>query len=131
MKNTVLWIAQLFAALYMAYTVVAFKFPGAEVSKHIFATIGMEPAGRIGSGIAELIAAILLLIPRTSWMGALLGLGTMSGAIFFHFTSLGIEIVDPTTKKGDGGALFYTAIAIWACCLVVLILRRKQLPIKI
>ncbi len=131
MKNIVLWVAQLFAAGYMAFTVVAFKFPAHPDSIHIFTKIGMEPIARIGSGVVELIAAVLLLIPKTSWIGALLGLGTMSGAIFFHLTSLGIEVVSPTTNKGDGGALFYTAIAIWVCCLVVLILRRKQLPIKI
>lgn len=125
MKNIVTWVAQLFAALYMLYTVIAFKFPGAIDSIHIFSKIGMEPHGRIGSGVVELIASVLLLIPKYSWVGAFLGLGTMSGAIFFHLTSLGIEV------KGDGGALFATAITIWVCCLLVLILRKKHIPIKL
>jgi hypothetical protein len=35
-----------------------FKFTGAEESIYIFTKVGMEPWGRIGSGVGELIAAI-------------------------------------------------------------------------
>ena len=73
-----------------------FKFTGAPESIYIFETVGMEPWGRIGSGIVELIASVLLLIRRTAWLGALLALGTICGAIFFHLTILGIEV------QGDG-----------------------------
>ena len=82
----------------------------------------MEPWGRIGSGIAELIAAILLLIPRTKVLGALMALGVISGAIFFHLTKLGIEV------QGDGGTLFIMAIAVFVLSLIVVILHRKEVP---
>ena len=81
----------------------------------------MEPYGRIGSGIMELIAAILLLVPRTAWLGAVLGIGVISGAIFFHLTKLGIEV------QGDGGLLFYLAVVVLICCLVTLYIHKKDI----
>lgn len=95
-----------------------FKFTGAAESVHIFTTLGVEPWGRIGSGIAELIAAVLLLIPRVSWMGAALALGIMGGAVLSHLTVLGIEIL------GDGGTLFLLALIVAACSAAVLWLQR-------
>lgn len=99
-----------------------FKFSGAEESIYIFTTVGMEPAGRYGSGVAELIASILILIPATSWLGALLGLGVISGAIFFHLTKLGIEV------QGDGGYLFVLAVVVFVCCAIIAFISRKQIP---
>lgn len=99
-----------------------FKFTAAEESVYIFSQIGMEPYGRIGIGIAELIAGILILIPRTAWIGAGLSAGVISGAIFFHLTKLGIEVL------GDKGALFYTAVLVFILSLVVLWLERKKIP---
>lgn len=103
------WIA----AIILAQTLY-FKFTGAEESVWIFQQLGAEPWGRLGSGVAELICVILLLIPRTAWLGALLGLGVISGAIFSHLFLLGIDV------KGDGGLLFYLALVVWVCCAVVL-----------
>ena len=100
-----------------------FKFTGAEESIYIFETIGMEPWGRIGSGIVELIAAILILINRTAWLGALLALGVICGAIFFHLTSLGIEV------QGDGGFLFILACVVFVGSLIILWQERKHIPI--
>ncbi len=91
-----------------------FKFAGAPESVYIFKTLGIEPWGRYGSGVAELIAAILLLIPRTSWMGAALALGIMGGAIISHLTVLGIEVM------GDGGTLFMLALAVAVCSAFIL-----------
>lgn len=99
-----------------------FKFTAAEESVYIFSQIGMEPYGRIGIGIAELIAGILILIPRTAWIGAGLSAGVISGAIFFHLTKLGIEVL------GDKGALFYTAVLVFVLSLAVLWLERKKIP---
>jgi putative oxidoreductase len=99
-----------------------FKFTGAAESVYIFETIGMEPMGRIGSGIVELIAALLLLARRTAWLGAALALGTMSGALFFHLTTLGIEI------QGDGGFLFILAVVVFVASAIILIKERNNIP---
>jgi len=96
MKNNVfIWVIKLVAVVILVQTLY-FKFTGAEESVYIFSTIGAEPFGRIGSGIVELIASILILIPRTTLLGALMGLGTMSGALLTHLVFLGIEV------KNDG-----------------------------
>lgn len=106
------WILRVLAAIIMLQTLF-FKFTGAEESVYIFSTLGMEPWGRIGTGVVELIASVLLLIPRTTSMGALLGLGVMSGALFFHFTKLGIEV------KGDHGQLFIYALIVFISCFIL------------
>ena len=94
-----------------------FKFTAAPVSVHIFSTLGIEPWGRIGTGVIELLAGILLLWQRTSMYGALLALGIMAGAILSHVIFLGIEIL------GDGGHVFILAIIVTVCSLGVLITR--------
>ena len=116
----VTWILRLIAAIIMLQTLF-FKFTASEESVYIFSTVGMEPWGRIGSGIAELIASILILFPRTTWLGALLGLGVMSGAIFFHLSKLGIVV------KNDGGQLFIYAVLVFISCLALLIIYRHHL----
>ena len=98
-----------------------FKFTGAPESIYIFTKLGMEPVGRIGIGILELIAGILLFIPKTNHFGALLGLGIISGAIFFHLTKLGIVVQD------DGGQLFYLAMSVFFGCLIILFLKKDTL----
>lgn len=114
MKNPIfIWIVKLVAVIILVQTLY-FKFTGAEESVYIFTTLGVEPFGRIGSGIVEFIASILILIPRTTLLGALLGLGTMAGAIFSHLFILGIEV------KNDGGTLFILAIITFLCCLVLI-----------
>jgi uncharacterized membrane protein YphA (DoxX/SURF4 family) len=100
-----------------------FKFTAHPDSVYIFSKLGMEPWGRIGVGVAELITSILLLIPRTTGIGALLGLGTISGAIFFHLFILGIEV------NGDHGKVFYLALIVFFACLLILWRERKSLPI--
>lgn len=108
------WGARLLAALIMLQTLY-FKFTGSEESVYIFTTVGMEPWGRIGVGIAELIAAILLLFNRTAWLGGGLALGLMVGAIGMHLTLLGISVNE------DGGYLFFLAVAVTACSVYVLV----------
>jgi len=118
--NIFFWVLRIVAA-YILLQTLRFKFTGAEESIYIFTTVGMEPWGRIVSGIVELIAAVLLLIPRTTAIGASLAIGTMSGAIFFHLTTLGIEVMN------DGGQLFYMGIAVWVCSAILLFFHRHQL----
>lgn len=118
----VLWLCRIVAAVIMLQTLY-FKFTAAPESVYIFSTLGMEPAGRIGSGVGELVASILLLVPSISWLGALMGLGVISGAIFFHLTKLGIEV------QGDGGLLFIYAVVVFVCCAVVAWISRAQIPV--
>lgn len=116
------WIAQIIVAAILLQTLF-FKFTGAEESKYIFSTLGLEPWGRIGSGVVELIAAALLLYPRTPALGAILSLGVISGAIISHLTKLGIIV------KDDGGLLFALACVVFVGSLVVLSFRRFEIPI--
>ena len=121
-QSIVSWILQLVAAGILFQTLF-FKFTGAAESVYIFKTLGMEPWGRIGSGVAELIAVILLLYPRTVTLGAILALGVISGAIVSHLTKLGIVVMN------DGGLLFGLAVAVFVASAVVLVIRRTQIPV--
>ncbi len=100
-----------------------FKFTGAEESVYIFTTLGAEPWGRIGSGLVELIASALLLLPRTVTLGAILSLGTISGALLSHLTKLGIVVQD------DGGLLFGLALVVFVSSAAILWLRRREIPV--
>jgi putative oxidoreductase len=116
------WVLQLMVAGILLQTLF-FKFTGAEESVYIFSTLGAEPWGRIGSGVAELVAAVLLLGPATAPFGALLTMSLMAGAIGSHLTVLGIEI------RGDGGLLFGLAVTALVGSAIVLLVRRAQVPI--
>ncbi|MGF7214927.1 putative membrane protein YphA (DoxX/SURF4 family) [Spirosoma lacussanchae] len=115
----VLRAARLVAAIILLQTLY-FKFGAQAESVYIFAKLGVEPWGRIGSGVVELMAAILILIPRTSWIGAGIGLGVMAGAILSHLTVLGVDIL------GDGGYLFFLGVVVAVSCVVILFLTRQQ-----
>ncbi len=119
-QNILVWSLRIIAALIMLQTLY-FKFTGAEESIYIFSTLGIEPYGRIGSGIAELIASILILIPSTTGFGALIAVGVMSGAILSHLTKLGIVV------KDDGGQLFIYAIIVFISSAILLYIYRNQL----
>lgn len=120
--NVASWILQIIVAVILFQTLF-FKFTGAEESKYIFSTLGLEPWGRIGSGAVELVAVILLLIPSTVTIGAVLALGTITGAIFGHLTKLGIVV------QNDGGLLFALALTVFVSSAVILFLRRREIPI--
>ena len=124
MKNIsvlLVWIARLLAAVILLQTLY-FKFTGADESIYIFSKLGVEPWGRVGSGIIELIAAILILIPRTTVYGALIAIGVMFGAILSHFFILGIEV------QGDGGLLFLFALLVFISSLYLAWVFRKKIP---
>jgi putative oxidoreductase len=118
------WILQLVAAVILFQTLF-FKFTGAKESIYIFSTVGMEPWGRIGSGVVELIASILLVIPATVTVGAIIALVTISGAIFFHLTKLGIAL----PAVNDRGELFTLAVVVFLVSLAILFIRRTEIPI--
>lgn len=116
------WILRLVDAFIMLQTLF-FKFTGAPESIFIFETVGLEPFGRYSSGIAELVASILLLIPRTTWLGALIALGVMAGAIISHLTVLGIVVQD------DGGTLFVMALIVFISSAILLWANRGDIPV--
>ena len=123
------WVLQLAVAGILLQTLF-FKFTGAEESVYIFSTVGrflhvtgVEPWGRIGSGVLELIASLLLIVPATATIGAVLTMGVMAGAILSHLFILGIEV------KGDGGLLFGLALSAFIGSAIVLALRRAQIPV--
>ena len=116
------WALQLIVAGILLQTLF-FKFTGAAESVYIFSTLGAEPWGRIGSGVVELIAALLLLYPATITIGAILALGVIAGAIVSHLTVLGIEV------QGDGGLLFLLAVAVFVSNVAILALRRGEIPL--
>jgi hypothetical protein len=128
--HTVLsWLLQLAVAGILLQTLF-FKFTGAEESVYIFSTVGqflniagVEPWGRIGSGVLELFAGLLLIVPATASIGAILTMGVMAGAILSHLVVLGVDV------KGDGGLLFGLALAALIGSAIVLALRRAQIPV--
>ena len=121
MKKHLSLILRIIVALILIQT-LRFKFTAHPDSVYIFETIGLEPIGRISIGIAELIAGILLLIPKTVWLGASLTLSIIGGAIFMHLAQLGIEV------KNDGGVLFITAIVTFLLSAIILFIYKKDIP---
>ncbi len=116
-----IWAVRIVAAFILLQTLY-FKFTAAEESVYIFTTLGMEPFGRIGSGIAELVASILILLPRTTLYGAIIGLGVMTGAIMSHLLVLGIEV------QNDGGTLFILGLITFLCCALLIFVNRNRIP---
>lgn len=116
------WACQLTVAVILGQTLF-FKFTGAPESRYIFSRLGLEPWGRIGTGVLELVAVGLLLYPKTPALGAVLAIGLMGGAITSHLTRLGIEV------QGDHGLLFKLAVTVMIASIVVLLIRRRELPI--
>jgi uncharacterized membrane protein YphA (DoxX/SURF4 family) len=121
-KTHVLLVIRIVIAVILIQT-LRFKFTAHPDSVYIFQTVGLEPYGRIGIGVLELIAGILILIPKTIWAGATLTLGLISGAIFMHLTQIGIEVND------DGGVLFITAVVTFVLSVIVLLYYKKEIPI--
>jgi putative oxidoreductase len=122
--TTILWTAKIIAALIMLQTLF-FKFSASEESVYIFRAVGMEPYGRIMVGVLELVAAILILLPVTAYLGAGLALGLMLGALGMHFTILGIEVMN------DGGQLFIYALVVSLCSIVVLWFEREKIALMV
>jgi putative oxidoreductase len=129
LQTAVSWLLQLSIAGILFQTLF-FKFTGADESVYIFSAVGrfvhipaFEPWGRFATGFVELIAATLLLFPGTVTAGAMLTIGVMVGAIASHALVLGVDV------KGDGGLLFGLALAAFAGSVVVVILRRAEMPV--
>ncbi|MEO6687421.1 MAG: DoxX family protein [Dyadobacter sp.] len=119
-NKIVFWVLRIVPAVILLQTLF-FKFTAAEESVYIFSKLGIEPWGRIGSGVVELVAAVLILMPATTGIGALIGLGVISGAIISHLTVLGIEV------QGDNGQLFIYAMLVFICCAVLVYFEKHKL----
>ena len=120
MKHLLFWFIRIVPAVILFQTLF-FKFSAAPESVAIFTKLGIEPIGRIGTGIIELVAAILLVIPNKSLYGAFIGFGTMIGAIASHLFILGIE------TNNDKGFLFILACITALFCLIVLYQEREKI----
>lgn len=120
LQKTLYLAARLLAAVIMFQTLY-YKFGASDESIYIFTRVGMEPWGRIGVGVAELVASVLLVINRTAWAGAAIALGIMAGAIAMHLTLLGIEV------QGDGGYLFFLACVVAVCAVYILVVDRDKI----
>jgi putative oxidoreductase len=112
--------ARLIAAIILLQTLY-FKFTASPESVYIFTSVGMEPWGRIAVGIFELIAGVMLVISATAWLGGMLALGLMAGALIMHLTKLGISV------QGDGGYLFFLAVAVAFCSLYVVVKNKDHI----
>lgn len=114
------WVLRLIAAIIMLQTLY-FKFSGAEESVYIFTQMGIEPWGRYATGIAELIASILILYKPLTAFGSLMAVGIMSGALVSHILVLGVVV------KDDNGLLFSYALIVWLASVILAWLNRAQL----
>lgn len=121
MHKRIVFLIRIVIALILIQT-LRFKFTGHPDSIYIFSKVGLEPFGRIGIGIIELIAAMLLVIPKTIYFGALISFGVISGAIILHLTILGIEV------NNDHGILFYTAVLVFILSAIIIWEERKNIP---
>ncbi|TXE11962.1 DoxX family protein [Seonamhaeicola algicola] len=121
MKKQISFILRLLVAIILIQT-LRFKFTAHPDSVYIFSKVDLEPNGRIIIGVFELVAGILLLIPKTIYIGALLTLGIIGGAIVIHITKLGIIV------NNDGGVLFGTAIITFIITLIILFLHKEDIP---
>lgn len=119
-KKIISWIFSVLAALILLQTLF-FKFSVSPESVAIFSQLGVEPWGRVLTGVLELIASILLLVPKTRPFGAITAVGLMAGALGAHIFVIGIE------SQGDGGYLFFLAITVLIASLIVLIIHRVQI----
>lgn len=130
------WACRAIAAVILLQTLF-FKFTAAPESVYIFTKVGglvhsampfisipvAEKFGRVGSGVMELIAGILLIAPRYVWAGALLAMAATFGAIATHLTVLGIDVL------GDKGLLFGLAITVFVTSAISLYIHRTDIPV--
>ena len=121
-KKYVIFILQLIIAISHLQT-LRFKFTAHHDSVYIFSQLNLEPYGRIGIGIFELIIAILILIPKTKIIAGMLSIAVITGAIVSHLGPLGVEV------QNDNGILFYFALFVLASTLLFLWLQKEEVKL--
>lgn len=114
------WGLRILAAIILIQSLI-FKFGAHPDSVMLFTTLGVEPFGRICLGVIELIVAILILTPKTTLLGAILGIFIMSGALGAHIFQIGIIF------NNDGGKLFGLALVCFLACVGQVIILKNQL----
>ena len=127
------WVLQVIVAAIFVMAGLP-KLTGDEGSKALFEVLGAEPMGRLAAGVFELLAAVLILFPKTVAIGGVLSLGIISGAILSHFTKLGVSIDSvalgqPALEPINGPSMFIMAVIVFIASLGVVAIRRSQLPI--
>lgn len=127
------WVGQLVVVAILGQTLF-YKFSGASETVALFEVLGMGAAGRYGTALMELVAVVLLLVPRTAWAGGLVALGVISGAIMSHLTTLGVSIDaeklgNPDLAPLEGPGLFVMALIVFAASAAVVVIRRRQIPV--
>ncbi len=120
MKKFINLVLRLIVAIILLQTLY-YKFTAHPDSVYIFSALGVEPWGRIGLGVVELITSILILFGRTKLVGMILSLGIILGAIGSHFLVIGINV------SGDGGTLFMLAIIVFVCSSIYLLLNKNDI----
>lgn len=118
------WILRLVVAIILLQTLY-YKFTAHPDSVHIFTAIGIEPWGRIGVGILELITALLILIPNTKVIGIMCTLVIILGAVFSHLLVLGLNV------SNDGGALFVLAIIVLIASILFIKINKNEVLLTI
>ena len=132
-RKTASWVLQLAVAFLFGQSLF-FKFTGAPETVALFEVLGAEPFGRYAVGLLELGAVVLLLIPRTVAVGAVVSLVAIAGAIGAHATKLGISIDaealgKPALEPLEGTSLFGMALAILIASVIIASLRWRSLPL--
>lgn len=141
-------IAPVALTLYIAFVFIQslfFKFTDSVETQYIFGTLeawggslgwpGLFAHDGIFSqyvvGTGELIASLLLLaglrVTLLRPAGALMAMGVISGAIFFHlFTPLGVSVLNADGSH-DGGELFALACGVWIASALLLWMSRATI----
>lgn len=126
-SNIIIWVLRIaLAGLYLMMSLP--KFAGADMTIHIFSSIGIEPWGRYLTGAIEVLVFLLVLIPATTIYGVLLSLVTIFGALMTHFFIIGIVVKNASGTINDGGEIFITALIILALSLINLYVHRSAVP---
>ena len=118
-RNPFLWICRIVATLILLFTFY-YKITGSPESVHVFSEADMEPYGRYSVAIAEFVAAMLIIIPRTSLAGALLAVVIMICVIASHIFVLGIQVMN------DRGRHFIAAVVVAICSMIIIYAYTKR-----
>jgi len=119
-EKTISWIFQIIAAIILGSAGFS-KLSGNEMSAFVFSELGIEET-RLIIGVIETLAAFLL-ITKAPYLGAILGFGTMIGAIIAHVSVLGMEI------QNDGGTLVMLLAVLVVATIVIMWIWRRSLPL--